>query len=70
MSRGWVRVTAFHPNGMVVLEDGREMQMVMAKGGALGVRAATREDHEAGIDQSGAIPDKTYFDTSGLDQTP
>jgi ribosomal protein S11 len=69
MPRGWVRVTAFHPNGMVTLEDGREMQAIMASNGALGVRKAAPQDHEVGIDQSGAIPDRTYFDISALDQT-
>lgn len=67
MARGWQRVTAFHPNGMVVLEDGREMQAIVAANGALGVRKATPQDHEAGIDQH-AIPARSYFDISGLDQ--
>lgn len=63
-----VRVTAFQPDGTAVLEDGREMQVVVAPNGALGVKRLTQEDHAANIDQSGPIPDKTYFDTSGLDQ--
>jgi hypothetical protein len=68
MTPSWVRVTSFLPNGMATLEDGREVQVVVARNGALGVRKATPEDHAAGVDQSGPISDAKYFDVSGLDQ--
>lgn len=46
------------------------MQLVVdSRTGALGVRRLEPSDQVAGLDQVGQIPDRSYFDTSGLDQT-
>lgn len=61
-----VRVRSFLPDGTVMLEDGREMQAVMASNGALGVRPKVIDDHISAIDQHAPMP---AIDLSGLDQT-
>lgn len=66
---GLRRVRSFGHDGTVVLDDGSEMQAWVNSAGALGVRPKQREDVTAHLDQVGPIPDKTYFDISGLDQS-
>lgn len=47
-----LRVRAFMPDGTAVLEDNREMQVVVnANTGALGVRSKTNEDRLGVLDQ-------------------
>lgn len=50
MARKNVRVMSL-VNGIARLEDGREMQLVMADTGSLGLVPLTREDHMASLDQ-------------------
>lgn len=59
-------IRQINPDGTALMEDGTEVQLVVGRGGAVGVRRATTDDHISGIDQVGG-PTET-FDTSGLDQ--
>jgi antitoxin component of MazEF toxin-antitoxin module len=55
-------------DGTALLENGQEVQLVVARNGVLGARPVTREDHLSGIDQISDGPSSADFDTSGLDQ--
>jgi hypothetical protein len=73
-----VRITAILPNGTAELEDGRRMQLVVSRTGAIGVVPEMPEDRVAELDQvvthqrpsqgQFAAAPKNHFDTSGLDQ--
>lgn len=69
-----LRVVSLDPtNATAMLEDGREMKLVMSETGSLGLRPIDTADHLAGLDQNvgpaGAPQPVATFDLSGLDQT-
>jgi antitoxin component of MazEF toxin-antitoxin module len=55
-------------DGTAVLEDGTEVQLVLAANGALGAKPLKREDVAAKLDQVGP-PAANHFDISALDQS-
>lgn len=62
-----IRVRSLNMDGTAVLEDGREVELVVARNGALGVKSMTNADIvDRGIDQS-PMPDAAYFKTD-IDQ--
>lgn len=70
-----LRVTAFHPDGSLTLEDGSEMQAVISESGSLGARAKVREDFTAQLDQHIGPPSEVRrepplpsIESLGLDQ--
>lgn len=62
-----VDVRSINPDGTAILDDGREMQIVMSPSGALGMRPITVEDHVSALDQIGQPPP---IKITGLDQVP
>lgn len=65
---GPINVRSFGPDGTITLEDGREMQAVVAPSGALGVRPKVVEDHVSALDQTGPAQKPPDLKSLGLDQ--
>lgn len=65
------RISAFMPDGTVLLDDGREMQgVVSATTGAMGVRPKTDGDRISSIDQYVPLPGDPTHDQAGPPPIP